>query len=212
LTPVALTAVADDRIATVVTTLEMRQRPPLRPTPASPLRLVRWDRPSAARYRALFTRIGAPWLWFSRLALSEEALLAIIHASTTEIYVVADPAGIEVGMLELDLGTSGECTLAYFGLIPELAGQGHGRWLMAEALTRAWRGGVTRVVVNTCTLDHPSALNFYRAQGFTATSRTVETFVDPRLSGLLPPDAAPQIPCLDSRRQATIATSASATS
>jgi hypothetical protein len=67
---------------------------------------------------------------------------------------------------------------------------------MAEALMRAWVPGVERVWVHTCTLDHPHALGFYRAQGFVATARTVETFPDPRLTGLLPADCAPQVPLL----------------
>ncbi|WP_420822333.1 hypothetical protein [Sphingomonas aracearum] len=57
-----------------------------------------------------------------------------------------------------------------------------------------------RVALHTCTLDHPSALNFYRAQGFVPVSRTIETFADPRALGLLPEDAAPQIPYLAKRR------------
>lgn len=195
-----LTAVPDDQLATIVTTLEMQKRPPLRPTPSSPLRLTRWAKPSAEAYRALFRRIGGPWLWFSRLAMDEAALLAIIHDPAIEVYAVLDPAGIEVGMLELDFRHADACELSYFGLVPELAGRGHGRWLMAEALGRAWRPGITRVWVHTCTLDHPSALNFYRAQGFTPVKRTIETFADPRVAGLLPEDVAPQVPLLAKRR------------
>jgi hypothetical protein len=71
---------------------------------------------------------------------------------------------------------------------------------MAEALLRAWRPGIERLTVNTCTLDHPSALNFYRAQGFVPIRRTVETFADPRVAGLLPADVAPHIPPLTPRR------------
>ena len=67
---------------------------------------------------------------------------------------------------------------------------------MAQALMRAWMPGVERVWVHTCTLDHPSALNFYRQQGFVAVSRAIETFPDPRTLGLLPPESAPQIPRL----------------
>ncbi|MEO6218377.1 MAG: GNAT family N-acetyltransferase [Sphingomonas sp.] len=174
----------------------MRQRPPLRPLPSSRLRLAPWHQPAAEKYRALFRRIGSPWLWFSRLVMDEASLVRIIHDPDVQIFAVVDPAGVEVGMLELDFRVPGECELAYFGLIPELAGQGHGRWLMAEALGRGWRKGIERVWVHTCTLDHPSALNFYRASGFTAIARTVETFVDPRTIGILPPDAAPQIPLL----------------
>jgi hypothetical protein len=57
-----LTAVPDDRIATIVTTLEMTRRPLLRPVPDSPLKLVARDRPDPDKYRTLFRRVGAPWL------------------------------------------------------------------------------------------------------------------------------------------------------
>jgi len=193
---VALIPVADDVLATIVTTLEMRTRPPLRPSPGSRLRLVKWERPALDKYRALFRRVGSPWLWFSRLVMADDALSAIVHDPGIAVYAVIDPAGIEVGMLELDFREAGACEISYFGLIPELAGQGHGRWLMAEACARAWAKGVERVWLHTCTLDHPSALGFYRAQGFVVVKRTIETFPDPRASGLLPQETAPQIPYL----------------
>ena len=196
-----LTPVPSGELATIVTTLEMTRRPLPRPAPESRLRLVGWVRPSPDKYRALFRRIGERWLWYSRLAMTDAALGAIIHDPDVAIFAAIDPAGIEVGMLELDLRTPDQAEIAYFGLIPELAGQGHGRWLMAEALTRAWLRDVRRAWLHTCTLDHPSALSFYRAQGFTPIARTIETFPDPRLLGLLPREAAPQIPLLgDSRR------------
>ena len=194
-----LTPVHDDDVATVVTTLELPTRAPLRALPPSPLRLVAWPAPPPDKYRALFRRVGAPWLWFSRLAMDNAALTAIIHDSGIAIFAAVDPGGIEVGMVELDFRHTGACEISYFALIPELAGQGHGRWLMAEALARAWRKDVVRVWLHTCTLDHPSALNFYRAQGFVAVKRTVETFRDPRGSGLLPPDAAPHVPRINRR-------------
>ncbi|MCD2315499.1 GNAT family N-acetyltransferase [Sphingomonas sp. IC-11] len=195
-----LIAVPDEQVATVVTTLEMSSRPPRRPMPTSPFRLVRWTRPAAEGYRMLFRRVGGPWLWFSRLAMRESELLAIIHDEAIEVYAVTDRFGIEVGMLELDFRHRNVCELSYFGFIPELAGQGHGRWLMSEAMARSWRAGIERVVVHTCTLDHPSALNFYRAQGFVAVKRTFETFADPRIAGLLPPETAPHVPLLAKRR------------
>jgi len=201
-----LTPVANDQLATIVTTLEVRRRPPLRPMPPSPLRLVAWRPADPARYRQLFRRVGAPWLWFSRLTMDDAALTAIIHDPAVSVYAVADPRGIEVGMLELDHRRAGECELSYVGLVPELAGKGHGRWLMAEALTRAWTPGVTRAWVHTCTLDHPAALGFYRREGFVPIGRTIETFPDPRLLGLLPPETAPQIPMLAPSLSATAAT------
>ena len=203
----ALIPVAGDELATVVTTLEMRARPPLRPLPPSPLRLVHWRAPTPDRYRALFARVGAPWLWYSRLILSDAALIAVVHDPGVAVHAVTDRAGVEVGMLELDHRTPGACAIAYLALVPELTGRSHGRWLMAEAMARAWHAGagrpdVGRVWLNTCTLDHPHALGFYRAQGFVATARTIETFPDPRVPGLLPVDAAPRVPLLAPARHA----------
>lgn len=196
----ALIPVAAGDVATIVTSLEMLARPRPAPMPESPLRLVRWERPAIERYRALFRRVGGPWLWFSRLVMADDALAAILHDDAIRIWAVVDRAGIEVGMLELDFRTAGQCELSYFGLIPELAGKGHGRWLMAHALAMAWGKDVTRVWVHTCTLDHPGALGFYRRSGFVPYRRTVETFADPRVAGVLPADAAPHYPVLTNRR------------
>ena len=192
----ALIPVDDGDLATIVTTLEMTRRPPLRPLPASPLRLVRWATPEPEKYRTLFRRVGGPWLWYSRLAMDDAVLTAIVHDAGVEVYPVTDRAGIEVGLLELDLRHAGACELSYFGLVPELAGRGHGGWLMAEAMARCWRPGVTRVWVHTCTLDHPAALGFYRKQGFVAVKRTIETFPDPRRLGLLPVEMGAHVPYL----------------
>ncbi|MFD1786246.1 GNAT family N-acetyltransferase [Sphingomonas floccifaciens] len=191
-----LIPVSNGDVATIVTSLEMRERPRPRPLPDSRLRLVRWKTPALGTYRALFRRIGGPWLWFSRLVMDNAVLTRIVHDDRVEIYAAVDPAGIEVGMLELDFRETGTCELSYVGLIPELAGQGHGRWLMAHALQRAWAPGVTRVWVHTCTLDHPRALGFYRASGFVPYKRTLQTFPDPRATGILPRDVAPHVPCL----------------
>lgn len=196
----ALIPVDPAEIATIVTTLEMRERPRPRPMPPSPLSLSAWKMPDLAKYRTLFRRVGAPWLWFSRLVMDDATLAAIVHDPAVAVFAVVDRAGIEVGMLELDHRQLGACEISYFGLIPELAGQGHGGWLMAQALMRAWTAQVDRVWVHTCTLDHPAALNFYRKQGFEAVSRAIETFPDPRDLGILPEEAAPQIPRLTNRR------------
>lgn len=193
----SLTVVPPGKIATVVTYLDMRERPKPEPFPASPLTLARWSVVDLDRYRALFRRVGGPWLWFSRLAMDDCALAAIVRDPAVSVFAALDARGIEVGMLELDHRTPGECELAYFGLVPELAGKGHGRWLMARALALAWRPGVMRVHVHTCTLDHPGALGFYRRMGFTPRGTAVETFDDPRVAGLLGRELAPHVPVID---------------
>lgn len=187
-----LTPIPAGEVGAVVTSLEMTERPPLRPTPDSPLRMKPWPEVTPAQYRLLFERVGGPWLWFSRLRMDDETLAREIR----ELHVVLDPTGIEVGMVELDFDREGECLIRFLGLVPELAGKGHGRWLFAETLARAWRKGVGRVHVNTCTLDHPAALRAYLRAGFRAYARAFESFPDPRLTGLLPKGTAPQIPLL----------------
>jgi GNAT superfamily N-acetyltransferase len=188
-----LTAIPAGELGTIVTYLEMTERPRPAPLPSSPFRLERWRDVVPAKYRLLFERIGAPWLWFSRLAMSDAELAAAIG----ELHVAVDRNRIEVGMIELDFRETSRCLIRFLGMVPELAGRGHGKWLLAQTLALAWRPGVERVEVHTCTLDHPAALPSYMRAGFRATRRAVEVFSDPRLTGLLPRDAAPQIPLLD---------------
>ena len=185
----------DSELAAVVTYLQMRA-PPALEVPASTLDLKRIENPTAERYRELFRLVGAPWLWFSRLALDDEQLAGIVRDPRVELYAVVDGNGRDAGLLELDFREPGQCELAFVGLVPELSGLGHGRWLLAEAVSRAWREGVTRVHVHTCSLDHPAALGAYRRAGFTPYKRAIERFPDPRLLGILPKDCAPQVPLL----------------
>ena len=189
----SLVDVPRGQIGAVVTYLEMTERPADGPTPESPLRLERRPSVDPDRYRDLFRRVGARWLWFSRLAMDD----ATLKANLAEVHVVLDGDGLEAGLLELDFRTKGECLIRFLGLVPELAGRGHGRWLFARTLELAWRPGVRVVHVHTCTLDHPAALPAYLRAGFKARRRAFESFPDPRLSGLLPHDCAPQIPLVD---------------
>jgi GNAT superfamily N-acetyltransferase len=188
-----LTGIPPTELGAVVTYLAMTEPPRPRPLPTAPFRLERWHDVEPAKYRLLFERIGGPWLWYSRLAMSDRQLAEAV----AELHVVVDPARIEVGMIELDFRDPEKCLIRFLGLIPELAGQGHGRWLLAQTLALAWRKGIKRVEVHTCTLDHPAALPAYLRAGFKAYRRAFESFPDPRQIGLLPRDCAPQIPLLD---------------
>ena len=185
-----LVDVAPGHVAAVVTFLEMTERPAPAEAPASPLRLERWPEVDADRYRGLFRRVGETWLWFSRLAMDDATLLA----NVAEVHAVVDRAGDEVGLVELDFRDPGESLIRFLGLVPGLAGRGHGRWLFARTLALAWRPGVERVRVHTCSLDHPAALPAYLRAGFRAYARALESFPDPRLTGMLAAGAAPQVP------------------
>jgi hypothetical protein len=76
------------KIAAVVTYLEMTARPRLKTRPRDPawtLERINGDLP---RYRALFRRVGEPWLWFSRAVMPEATLEAILAHRDVEAYAL----------------------------------------------------------------------------------------------------------------------------
>src|SRR3954469_13728189 len=89
------------KVAAVVTYLEMKERPRLtrRPKPDG-WSLVRLTG-DVERYRALFRRVGEPWLWFSRALMPTETLTELLADSRIEAYALNDGTS-DLGLLELD--------------------------------------------------------------------------------------------------------------
>jgi GNAT superfamily N-acetyltransferase len=184
------------KIANVQTCLQMFERPAPRPDPPGiECTLERIAGDDLARYRALFRRVGEPYLWFSRLLLSDEQLANAISDPRDESYAIRY-RGADEGLLELDFRTPDECELLYFGLTDALVGKGVGRWAMNRALDIAWSRPIRRFWVHTCNLDHPDALAFYVRTGFKPYQRQIEIADDPRLTGVLSRSAAPHVPIL----------------
>ncbi len=199
LLPDGYSDVPDGKLASVVTCLEMRTRPASRDGGADgSWQLRRIDRPQPAWYRELFERIGAEWLWYSRLMMPVDRLAAILESPGVEVHAL-QYEGRDEGLLELDFREEGECELAFFGLTDAVQGRGAGRWLMNRAIERAWSRSIGRFWVHTCTLDHPAALEFYLRSGFLAYARRVEVADDPRLTGVLPSTAGAGIPIIEPR-------------
>ncbi len=197
LLPDGYSDVPGGKLATVVTCLQIRVRPPPRAEPGpAPWILTRIEQPDPGWYRDLFQRVGTPWLWFSRLAMPAAELANILNDPQVEVYALS-LHGRDVGLLELDFRAQASCELAYFGLTEAVQGTGAGRWLMNRALERAFSRPIERFWVHTCTLDHPRALAFYLRSGFTAYARRIEVADDPRLSGLAPRSAAPHVPLIE---------------
>lgn len=197
LLPKGYSDVAGGDLASVVTCLEMLDVPPPRAEHGGPpWQLRRIIEPEISWYRDLFRRVGAEWLWFSRLAMPADELNAILRSSDIEVYTLMID-GRDEGLLELDFRESGECELAFFGLSNDVQGRGAGRWLMNRALERAWARPIRRFWVHTCTHDHPCALAFYMRSGFRAYARRVEVAADPRLTGLAPRTVAAHIPMIE---------------
>lgn len=188
-------AVPPGKLANIQTSLEMRDKPPLRSSPQGGWRLERLSQPDLTRYRTLVHRVGDDYLWGTRLSMSDAELESFLRDSRVEAYILTTPDGDE-GILELDFRVDGECEISLFGVAAPLVHSGAGRWLMNHAIEIAWSHPIARLWLHTCTLDHPNALAFYQRSGFRIFKRDVEVYDDPRVHGTTRKDAAPHVPIL----------------
>ncbi|MEO9896898.1 MAG: GNAT family N-acetyltransferase [Paracoccaceae bacterium] len=185
------------KITTVITHLEMRQRPDM-PSTVCPdgWTLVQAKSPTCDWFRDVFRKVGENWMWFSRLQLDDKDLSAIVNDPGVMIWTLRDPQG-DAALLELDFRKEKECELSFFGVADELIGQGAGRFLMTKAIDAAWSANIERFHLQTCTLDSPQALGFYRHMGFTPTHQRVQVSDDPRLTPEFSRELAPHVPIFD---------------
>jgi GNAT superfamily N-acetyltransferase len=191
-------AVPTGKLATIVTCLEMLAQPPAGARRAADpsLALEHWQSPDVESYRSLFRAVGENWMWVSRLVMADDKLAAILNDPLVEVHVVTDQ-GRPIGLMELDFREPGECELSFFGLVADAIGKGAGRFLMNHAIEKAWSRPIRRFWVHTCHLDSPAALPFYQRSGFRPYALMVETLDDPRLSGVVPRTASPQVPIIE---------------
>lgn len=191
-----------EHLDVVVTFLEMPtapSRPPTRPPILPyPLTLMRLQEPTVSFYRYLYDTVGEPWLWFERRQMDPDALLNTIRAKEVEIYVLYC-GGVPAGFAEIDwreemMPEKGDKLLAYFGLAPDFIGRKLGRYFLEAIIDIAWSvNAPRRLIVRTCTLDHPAALPLYQKCGFQPTAQRTVSVPDPRKTGVLPPDAGPPL-------------------
>jgi GNAT superfamily N-acetyltransferase len=184
------------KLANVVTYLEMRKpRPAKASTTMSEFVIRREAKADLDWYRRLYREIGAPWLWFGRLRMSDDELRAVLHHPEIDVFVLSHN-GVDGGLLEFDRRCLPDIEILYFGVTASLFGTGAGRALLDYCLPLAWAYRPNRIWLHTCTLDHPRALEFYRKAGFVPYKRAIEIGDDPRVTGDLPRDAAPHVPIL----------------
>jgi GNAT superfamily N-acetyltransferase len=147
---------------------------PERPRPPVPalkgLTLLRAETPPVHFFRYLYDAVGGAYEWTDLHAWSDDDLAAFAQDPRVELSV-AYVTGWPAGFIQLDHRREGVCDIAYFGLAPEMIGRGLGSWLLGTAVHAAWDGSITRMTVNTCTLDHPRALPTYQKWGFVPVKR-----------------------------------------
>lgn len=187
------TDLSPGKLASVVTYLEMRTPPEPAAALSSEFAIRLVKRPDLDWYRALYRRIGEPWLWFSRLRMRDDELRALLDDPDIDVFVLSY-RGEDHGLLEFDRRRMPDIEIAFFGVTPEMIGKGAGRALLLHCLPLAWERKPQRVWLHTCTSDHPSALGFYRKFGFVPYKRAVEIEDDPRVTGEMPRSSAPHVP------------------
>jgi GNAT superfamily N-acetyltransferase len=191
----------DDYLDVTVTQLEIGRpsmpMPVRAPVRLYPLTLQRLREPTPSFYRYLYDTVGEPWLWYERRQVDEDALRAAIQDEKIAV-VALYYGGVPAGFAELDARTvaskpSDATLLAYFGLVPDFIGCGLGRFFLDATIQLAWEHfPAHRLIVRTCTLDHPAALPLYQKCGFVPTGQQSTRIPDPRKIGLLPAGAGPE--------------------
>lgn len=115
--------------------------------------------------RFFYTAVGWRWQWVDRLPWRLPEWERLQTRQGFEFWT-AWLDGAPVGYYELDRHEDGTTEILLFGLLPAFIGRGLGGHLLTHAVQRAWQEGTKRVILNTCSLDHPTAKDAYLARGF----------------------------------------------
>lgn len=117
--------------------------------------------------RFFYAAIGGKWFWLDRRPWDLQQWTAhLADTARVETWVLAVD-GIPAGYVELERQAPGIVEIDYLGVLEPFIGGGLGAHLLTKSCQRAFDMGATRVLVNTCNLDHPGALANYQARGFT---------------------------------------------
>jgi ribosomal protein S18 acetylase RimI-like enzyme len=158
---------------TIVTHLELTAPFPIF---ASPLT---FDRPfsytlernmALADYRQLYDNVGRAWRWVNRRKLTDRMLAALIHHPDIDIFVLRD-GNRPIGYVELNFRKKNQAEIVFVGLVEDYIGRGLGPQMLDHAMHHIQTRAPQRVIIQTCTLDHPAALLLYQSVGFTPYDR-----------------------------------------
>jgi len=154
-------------VAVTVTHLELPSPGALRPSTLVPkgVQLRLEVAPDAAVVAAtMYREIGAAWHWRDRLDWTPADWAEAIHRGGVEVWTLNENHRT-IGYVELE-HREDAVDVKLFGLTSAGIGRGLGGWMLTQAVERAWALGAVRVILNTCTLDGPTALPNYLARGF----------------------------------------------
>ena len=120
--------------------------------------------PSPTINRFFYEKVGKSWSWTDRLKWSHEKWDSWVNQKSVNTWILFINIK-HAGYFELN-NENGDVEIAYFGLLPNFIGKGLGKSFLSSAIHIAWQMTKKRVWVNTCSFDHPNALNNYMSCGF----------------------------------------------
>ena len=132
---------------------------------------------SVATYRGLYDQVGRQWHWVNRRMLTDRQLSAIIHHPATEIFTLKN-RDRAIGFVELNFKLFPQVEIVFVGLIEDAIGRGLGSRMLERVIDYIYTRAPSRIIIQTCTLDHPSALPLYQRRGFTPIGRRQVTIID----------------------------------
>ncbi len=168
-------------LSATVTYLAMESRPSASPPPQPLIKsaLLKCENPPVHFYRYLYDAVGRPWYWIERRLWTDDKLRSHLAQEKIALYALY-LGGVPGGMAELDFRERNIGQLSYFGLTPEFIGRRIGPWFLHQIVELSWTEPISRLLVNTCTLDYKKALVTYQRAGFVAYARTERTVAVPR--------------------------------
>jgi GNAT superfamily N-acetyltransferase len=118
--------------------------------------------------RFFYAAVGGQWFWLDRRPWTyAQWAQQLADTARVETWILA-VRGVPAGYVELERKPDGAIEIDYLGLLSGFIGNGLGAHLLTCACERAFEIGATKVLLNTCNLDHPKARSNYEARGFRA--------------------------------------------
>jgi GNAT superfamily N-acetyltransferase len=167
-------------VEVTITYLEMEHPAMFRPAEAAPgdVTLERLDPADAEVAEQFYNDVGNDYFWLERAKWGADKWRDELETPGTEFWILSHDEE-EAGFFLLTEPQPRTSEILYLGLLPGFEGRGLGGHLLSCAIERAWATGADRVLVNTCTLDHPAALPNYLARGFEVVRKRTELRVLP---------------------------------
>ena len=119
----------------------------------------------------MYQQIGSNYRWGGRQGWRKEEWRE--HATGSNIQTWgAYIAGSPIGYYEIELTTDSISRIHCIGLIESFIGKGLGGHLLSHAVDQSWKTGAKKVMLNTCSHDHPHALSNYLNRGFSLQDKS----------------------------------------